>query len=150
MCLPFEILKNVVQGLCHTDQWKRSLSILNEMGECARFAKNTVVKKAFSEGEVDLGFQLLDETVTDGYEIDPEVCTAYWNFCRERVECITENIERMLRYLESKEVVLSKTCMRELHAVLDEFGLSGNFAYVDKRWVRVADFMKINFSFVES
>lgn len=133
MCLPIEIWNNVVEGLCHTDQWKRSLSILNEMSEPARTAKNTVVKKAFSEGEVDLGFQLLDETLTDGHVIDPEVCTAFWKFCREQVECLTENIERMLGYLEGKEVIVSRTCILELHAVLNEFGLSGHFAHVDKR-----------------
>lgn len=127
-------MSNIVQGLCHTDQWKRSLSILNEMDENAHAARNIVAKKAFCEGEIDLGFQLLDEATGDGFEIDPKACAAYWEFCRTKGGRVVENVERMLRFLESKEVMLTKSCTQNLHQVITEFGFSGDLVRVNQRY----------------
>lgn len=133
MCLPYAMLIHIVRGLCCTDQWKRSLSILSETADAGRAAKNTVVEKAFREGELDLGFQLLDETVTDGNEMDQEVCAAYWKFCRQNGgQRFVENVERMLRYLERRDAILTKTCMQQLLDMINELGSSGFFTQVDQ------------------
>lgn len=134
MCLPVPIVNNIVQGLCHTDQWKRSLSILNETVENLPNGRNIVAKKAFCEGEIDLGFQLLDEIILGGREIDPNACDAYWEFCRQHGERVVENVERMLRFLESKEVMLTKSCTQNLHHVITDFGFSGDFVSVNQRY----------------
>lgn len=134
MCLPTAMITNIVHGLCQTDQWKRSLSILHEMDESSRIAKNLVAEKAFSTGEIDLGFQLLDEACTDGCEIEPKVCTAYWRWCRADRENASANVERMLRYLESKQVVLTRSCVEMLHDVLNESGCSGHFTEICQRY----------------
>lgn len=141
-------MNNIVQGLCQTDQWKRSLSFLNEIGETSRSAQTMVAEKAFSVGEIDLGFQLLEETVFDGFKIHPNVCAAYWEFCRCHGKHVAENIERMLKYLESKEVILTRTCVEKLHAVIAEFGSSGRFAQVNKRYITLLLFN--THSFIEN
>lgn len=135
MILPTAIMNNVVEGLCRTDQWKRALTLLNEMNEVVRPAKTIIAEKAFSEGELELGFQLLDELVFDEFEIDPKCCSTYWTFCRQHGENIVENVERMLRFLENKETILTKTCTQQLHDVIAEFGSSGHFARVSLRSV---------------
>lgn len=135
MFLPTPILDNIVHGLCCTVQWKRSLSIMNETNDFSRGAKTTVAEKAFREGELDLGFQLLDEIVTDGYEIAQKVCTAYWAFCRQNGEqYYVENVERMLRYLGSKNALLTKTCLQQLHDMINEFGSNASYTRVDRRY----------------
>lgn len=133
MCLPLTLQDRIVQGLCHTDQWKRSLSMLNGLNETSRFALNTIAAKAFSEGEIDLGFRLLHKPIHDGYEIHPNVCASYWTFCRQHSKSIVENVERMLKYLEKTEKILSKTSMQQLHNLLNEYGSIGRFTEVSQR-----------------
>lgn len=134
MYLPTLVLSNIVHGLCCTDQWKRSLSILNETNHPVRSAKNAVVEKAFREGELDLGFQLLDDGFTDGFVIAPKVCAAYWTFCRQNGEqSHVENVERMLRYVESKNAILTKNCTQQLHDMINEFGSNGSYTRVARR-----------------
>lgn len=131
MILPVKLASRVVEGLCLTDQWKKSLSLLTDLELKCRDAQSEIAAKAFSEGEIDLGFQMLDESISGGLEINQETCDKYWTYCQQQEQSV-ENIERMLSFVGDKRKILSKSCVAKLHELVVQFDGRGHFTEVNE------------------
>lgn len=123
------LARSIVTGLCLTDQWRLALSFSNNPRYNQPQMKNILARKAFSEGEIDLGFNILDEKGT--IKIDQDVLGAYWTFCSRNSECFNQNVERMFSFFEMNDVTLRKTEMQELLKVINGRGSIGSFAQVN-------------------
>lgn len=135
MHLPSSLMLRVVDGLCQTDEWKQSLGLLHnvERVNAGRIAQNKVVAKAFSEGEIDLGFQILESVVSVGSELTDDSCDAYWTYCEQQgTPQLIENIERMLKFWETKGTIVSRDCVEKLHELVDKFGGQSHFTKINE------------------
>lgn len=123
MYLPRELLHTVIAGFCLTDQWKQSLSLLQNSEVVGATIRTVVVEKAFDANDIDVGLRVLDEILALGSEIRKTTFTKYWNYCRRQPAAhFVRKVERMLNYLGSSETVMPESCVHELHGIVKRFG----------------------------
>lgn len=87
-------VRRTIMGFSVTDQWRRALSFLNKLPVIQPKCRDILARKAFSEVEIDLGFESLNGIAITW--IDQDVKAAFWKFCRRNYEC--QNEERLFRF----------------------------------------------------
>lgn len=118
-------------GLCCTSSWHKCLDYLKSFKNDKEVTSNTynaLIQKAFEEGEIDLGWNLIYQSYNPNIENPIEVFQSWFDLCKQN-----KNVEyqRILDFLKDKEYAVREDLAMLLKDNLILLGCTVNDAKIN-------------------
>lgn len=113
-----EVTGSVINGLCATKDWKRSLALPKALRDPQTL--NLLIRKAMRENEYKVVWELL-ETLTSHHhpnELQQKTIEKYLHFSATKNAPTLEYVAKMLRLLEKTEKILIEPVAKTLIDIL--------------------------------
>ncbi|XP_050539875.1 mitochondrial ribonuclease P catalytic subunit [Daktulosphaira vitifoliae] len=120
------VFEGLVIGLCCTSSWHKCFDYLKSFNNNKDITGNTysvLIQKAFEEGEIDLGWNLINQSYNPNIEHSTEVFQSWFNLCKQNL-----NIEywKILDFLKETEYVIREDLANLLKNNLKSLGCTVN------------------------
>uniref|UniRef100_A0A0A1XG55 Mitochondrial ribonuclease P catalytic subunit n=1 Tax=Zeugodacus cucurbitae TaxID=28588 RepID=A0A0A1XG55_ZEUCU len=156
--------ENLIYGLVCTKEWQTGVDLLNmskltSTPSIGAYTELTV--KAFAKGELNIGWNLLEETVAQGKEPKCEAYSAYLQYVAQEPLTLQCNLEKLFAFWEKYELIITANvakCITEIlnnnlhNAELSQIDAQGkcNQCKVHMRTVTITDaeYAKLSNSFL--
>lgn len=109
-------------GLCCTPVWRDSLKYMKALKNDNGCTINTlvcIVHRAFEEGEIDLGWTLIQMIFNQSGTVPLEVFVAWFNLCEQN---INYSYLKVLEFLKDNEFIVREDLAELIKKKLKQFG----------------------------
>lgn len=137
-----EIDRYLILALSVTKEWRDVLKIVDKqknaessMAKPPAIVYRTLVTKAFSEDDQQLGWKLLDEISKKNILPDNRIFLAYWDYCRRFKLELGENLDKMMEFIRKNQIIVQKEIVDGLAGLIGDAGQSFGYANIDYRLV---------------
>lgn len=94
---------------------------------------NLLIAAAFSDGDIERGFQLLQQLANSGQMPQTEVMLSYWDYCYDNSREWLNNVTRMLSFISDNGILMSTTAINGLKILLDHYDVPMKDVKIDER-----------------
>lgn len=133
--------ENLIYGILITNQWKKSLDLLNMIELTCKPSSNVyneIILRAFNnlqndDSDEDIGWKLLNEMIINNKQPKCEIFLIYLKRCKQNSQSrvkFQENIEKMFKFLENNEILITRLVANELHKLLLEYNIKSNITKI--------------------
>ena len=127
---------SLIESLSLTKHWRESFKLLDMCkitGNPSVGSFSQLAKACFQNGEVDTGWQLMNECIDIGKYPSCMTYLAWIDHSKKDPLTLVENIEKMLNFTSDKDVLLTKTVTQELGMLFDSLGYSCSYSHINRR-----------------
>lgn len=97
--------------------------------------RNADVMAAFDAGDANRGFQLLDEHLGHDKMPQTDVWLSYLDYCQNHAGKLKDNLHRMLTYVETSGILLTKQTVDVLKILLEQYDVPMSDNRFDGRYI---------------
>ncbi|XP_004525120.1 mitochondrial ribonuclease P protein 3 [Ceratitis capitata] len=130
--------KNLIYGLVCTKEWRTGLDLLRMAQLTSKpsiGALTELTVKAFIEGELEIGWNLLEETVIKGKEPKCESYLAYLKFIANEPVTLQCSLEKLYSFLERHELVITAKVAQYIIQLLQKNSFNAKSTQIDSRGI---------------
>lgn len=128
--------ESLICGLLLTKDWRKCLELLNSIKVLAKpstFVYSAIIGRAINDEDENIFWTLLKEMVSNCEFLPNEPFTSYISFCEKNSRTFTENINKMLTFIEENEILVSNGVVNEFQSAFQRFGYTSTISSITKQ-----------------
>ena len=122
--------KNLIYGLCATDQWKQSLKLIENIKQVSKPSLNVycvIIETSFRNDDRNIGWRLLNEMIKENCLPKCKVYVEWLNYAERNKLTTLKDANLLLQFISDNQIMVTKLVTEKLKEIYSKLNYFCNY-----------------------